>query len=128
MPYHLATAPSVVAHPFRDEALHSGSEASRWASAHSPRPRTNLGSSGKKHLGVHLAALPMNPPRTLWCAGAAGEVAAYGFKIELLVSRQHLRRGARQGRPSGASSRRAIQVQKTQNPPTSVSGDGRLLR
>jgi hypothetical protein len=38
-----------------------------------------FGSSGKRHLGVLLAALPMNQAHTLWCAGAAGEVAAYRF-------------------------------------------------
>jgi len=45
---------------------------------------------------VLLAALPTNQARTLWCASAAGEVAAYRFTIELLNTLSN--EGAQAGR------------------------------
>ena len=134
MPYHLATAPSVAPrlvsrprrgyerpHPLRDELQ--------------PRHSCSSGSGGKRHLGALLAALPMNQARTLWHAGAAGEVAAYRFIIESLntfcATTRVFDKGVRSGSPSGRRTRvhrDPERVQKAQNPPTSVSGDGRLLR
>jgi hypothetical protein len=67
-------------------------------------------SSGNRHLGVLLAALPMNQARTLWCAGAAGEVAAYRFTIVFLNTLSN--EGVQAGRSISSSIRASIQFQK----------------
>src|SRR5580704_5963783 len=79
-------------HPLRDE-LHPHD-----IQTHPHDIRTVFGSSGKRHLGVLLAALPMNQAHTLWCAGAEGEVAAYRFRIELLNTSST--EGVQAGRPA----------------------------
>src|SRR5580704_9364833 len=110
-------------HPLRDE-LHPYD-----IQTHPHDIRTVFGSSGKRHLGVLLAALPMNQAHTLWCAGAEERLARTGSGSNFStlrpprVSKQDARRGVHPG-----SNQRSIQVQKAENPPARVSGDGQLLR
>jgi hypothetical protein len=123
MPYHLATAPALCRgqsrdlcrgyerpHPLRDElhALHA--------------VRIVSGSGGKKAPRRASCRPPDEPgPHALVCRRSRR-----GCRVQVhdRIS-QHFcpARASIRGHQPGS-----IQVQKAQNPPTSVSGDGRLLR